>query len=170
MRSRVDPARGVVYDGLVVLPRPAELLSPTRQWYGLSRARSAGTHANLGAGELRNCLRSLRHGMLRELSREDETESRLDLPRGHRLLLVHLHELSSFAGNLVERVHYQGIHNAHRLLRHADLRVDLLQRAVDVGVEVQLRLLLLLAVSGLRSGSTLGRLHLRSHDYTSALP
>merc|ERR1719171_1480113 len=132
--------------------------------YGLSRARSADTHANLGTGELRHRLRSLRHGMLRELSREDEAESRLDLARGHRLLLVHLHELSSFARNLVERVHHEGIHDAHRLLRHTNLRVNLLQGAVDVGVEVQLRLLLLLAVLNALLLNAL----LHRHDRTGA--
>ena len=73
--------------------------------------------------------------MLRELPREDEAQGRLNLPRRHRLLLRHLHEFCGFSGNLLERVRHERVHDAHGLLRKADLRVNLLQGAVDVGVE-----------------------------------
>ena len=83
--------------------------------------------------ELGDGLGALRHGVLRELARQNQAHGSLDLARRDRRLLVVTRKLRSLAGNLVEDVVDERVHDAHALLGHAGVRVHLLQHLVDVG-------------------------------------
>ena len=73
--------------------------------------------------------------MLGELTREDKSDSRLDLSGGAGLSLGVSSELSSLNKDTVEDVGDEGVQDAHGLLADSLLRVDLLQHLVDVGGE-----------------------------------
>ena len=84
--------------------------------------------------------------MLGELSGEDEADSRLDLARRDRGLLVVAGETGRLGGNAVEHVVDEGVHDGHGLGGDTSLGVDLLQHLVDVdlvglGLGLALRLL-----------------------------
>ena len=51
------------------------------------------------------------------------------------MLFVVSDELGSFSSDLLEDIINERVHDAHGLLRNANLRVNLLQSTVDVGVE-----------------------------------
>ena len=107
------------------------------------------------AGELGDGLGALGDGVLGELSREDETDGRLDLSRRDGRLLVVRCELGSLGGwssktvsvrdrgqrgmrenertNPLKDVVDKGVENQHGLVGDTSVGVDLLEDLVDVG-------------------------------------
>jgi len=69
----------------------------------------------LGRGELGDSLGALRHGVLGQLSWEDEADSSLDLAGGHCGLLVVASQLGGLSGNLLEDVVDEGVQDGHGL-------------------------------------------------------
>uniref|UniRef100_A0A453T245 Uncharacterized protein n=1 Tax=Aegilops tauschii subsp. strangulata TaxID=200361 RepID=A0A453T245_AEGTS len=118
-------------------------------------------HRGLGGGELGDGLGALGHCVLGELAGEDEAYGGLDLPGRDGGLLVVAGELGGLAGELLEDVVDEGVHDGHGLGGDADVRVHLLQHLEDVDLvrlHALLGLLLLLvsaALLGLR-GPLLG--------------
>ena len=115
--------------------------------------------AFLGGRELGHGLGSLRHGVLGELAGQHEADGRLDLAGRERGLLVVGGELPGLAGDALEDVVDEGVHDGHALLADAGVGVHLLQHLVDVGgVRFGALLALLLAAGGLGGlgGSLLG--------------
>ena len=107
----------------------------------------------LGGGELGDGLGTLGDGVLGELTGEHEADGGLDLPGGEGGLLVVGGQLARLAGDALEDVVDERVHDRHALLGDARVGVHLLEHAVDVR---RVRLgagLLLLAAGGL-----LGRL------------
>ena len=70
--------------------------------------------------------------MLGELSRQQETNRRLDLSRRQRMFLVILDEFRRLRADLVEHIVDEAVHDAHRALRDTGIRMHLLQHSVDV--------------------------------------
>ena len=102
----------------------------------------------LGAGVLGDSLGSLRDGVLGELTREEESDSSLDLARGDGGPLVVVSESAGLSSDPLEQIVDERVHDAHGLGGDASVRVDLLQHLVDVdGVGLLPSLLLLLLVS-----------------------
>jgi hypothetical protein len=97
--------------------------------------------------------------VLGELAGKDKADRGLNLPRGDGGLLVVARKLGSLAGELLEDVVDEGVHDGHGLGRDADVGVDLLQHLEDVdlvGLHRLLRLLLTLLVAAFFAGR-LGR-------------
>ncbi|XBH61053.1 hypothetical protein VPH35_115559 [Triticum aestivum] len=112
----------------------------------------------LGRGELGDGLGALGDGVLGELAGEDEADGGLNLPGRDGGLLVVPRELGGLAGELLEDVVDEGVHDGHGLGGDADVRVHLLEHLEDVdlvGLHALLGLLLPLLVAAL-----LGRRHL----------
>ena len=112
----------------------------------------------LGGSVLGDCLGTLRHSVLGELTREEETHCGLDLTGGESLGLIVASELTSLLGDLSLNVVDEGIHHGHGLLGDASIRVDLLEHLEDVGVVRLMGLLvtLLLVTRDGLLGSLLG--------------
>ena len=70
--------------------------------------------------------------MLGQLSWKDEPDSGLNLPGGHGRLLGVPSELGGLAGDLLEDVVDEGVHDGHGLGGDSGVGVDLLQHLVDV--------------------------------------
>ena len=86
--------------------------------------------------------------MLGELTREEESDSGLDLARGDGGPLVVVSESAGLSSDPLEQIVDERVHDAHGLGGDASVRVDLLQHLVDVdGVGLLPSLLLLLLVS-----------------------
>ena len=83
----------------------------------------------LGAGVLRNCFRSLADCVLGKFPWEQKTHRSLDFARRKGLVLD---ESRSFAGDFLEEIVDERVHDAHRLRRNSDIGVNLLENAVDV--------------------------------------
>ena len=122
----------------------------------------------LGAGVLGDSLGALRDGVLGELTREEESDSSLDLARGDGGPLVVVGKAGRLSGDPLEDVVDEGVHDGHRLRGDAGVGVHLLEHLVDVDsirlLPLRLgRLLLLVLVSrgfrdeGLGRLSSLGR-------------
>ena len=95
--------------------------------------------------------------MLGKLTGKHEADGGLDLARRESGLLVVSRELSSLAGNALEDVVDERVHDAHALLADAGVGVDLLEHPVDVGrVRFDALLAALLLVAG--GGNFLGSL------------
>ena len=120
--------------------------------------KSAFQSERLGGGVLGDCLGTLRHSVLGELTREEEAHSVLDLTGGESLGLVVASELTSLLGDLSLNVVDEGVHHGHGLLGDASIRVDLLEHLEDVGVVRLMGLLvtLLLVTRNGLLGSLLG--------------
>ena len=88
--------------------------------------------------------------MLGKLTGEHKTDSSLNLTGRESRLLVVGGKLSSLAGNALEDVVDEGVHDGHTLLADTSVGVDLLEDLVDVGgVRFDALLaLLLLAIGG----------------------
>uniref|UniRef100_A0A453ID23 Uncharacterized protein n=1 Tax=Aegilops tauschii subsp. strangulata TaxID=200361 RepID=A0A453ID23_AEGTS len=113
---------------------------------------------SLVAGELGDGLGALGDGVLGELAGEDEADGGLDLPGRDGGLLVVPGQLGRLAGELLEDVVDEGVHDGHGLGGDADVRVHLLEHLEDVdlvGLHALLVLLPPLLVAALLGG--LGR-------------
>ena len=98
-----------------------------------SKDNSSAHFVRLRGGELGDGLGSLRHGVLGELTGKHETNGSLDLAGRESGLLVVGGKLSSLAGDALEDIVDERVHDAHPLLADAGVGVDLLQDLVDVG-------------------------------------
>ena len=116
-----------------------------------SKDKSSALFVRLRGGELGDSLGSLRHGVLGELTGKHETNGSLDLAGRESGLLVVGGKLSSLAGDALEDVVDERVHDAHPLLADAGVGVDLLEDLVDVGgvgFDALLAALLLAAIGG----------------------
>ena len=86
----------------------------------------------LGAGVLGDGLGSLRHGVLGQLTGQEETDSGLDLSAGDGGAPVVVGKTGGLGGDTLEDVVDEGVHDAHGLAGYTGVRVDLLQHLVDV--------------------------------------
>ena len=109
----------------------------------------------LCGGELGDGLGSLGDGVLGEFTGKHKADGRLDLAGRERGLLVVGGELPGLAGDALEDVVDERVHDGHSLLADAGVGVDLLEHLVDVG---GVRLRALLAPLLLVAGSLLGGL------------
>ena len=102
---------------------------------------------------LGDCLGAFRHGVLGQLSGEKQAHSSLYLSRRDGLLLVVETETGSLAGNPLEDVIHEGVHDRHAFGADACVRVHLFQDFVDVdGVRLLPLPLSLLAISSRAAG------------------
>jgi len=102
----------------------------------------------LGAGVLGDSLGALRHGVLGQLTGEEEPHSGLDLPGGDGGPLVVVGQAGGLSGNPLEDVVDKGVHDAHGLGGDAGVGVHLLQDLVDVdGIGLLPPLLALLLIT-----------------------
>ena len=69
--------------------------------------------------------------MLREFSREQESDRRLDFARRDRPPLVLVSKTRCFASDSFEDVVDERVHNAHRSAGYSNIGVDLLENSVD---------------------------------------
>ena len=86
----------------------------------------------LGLGVLGDSLGALRHGVLGQLTREQQTDSSLDFPGGDGAAPVVVGQTGSLGSNALEDVVDKGVHDGHGLGADASVRVYLLQHFVDV--------------------------------------
>ncbi|CAL9148194.1 unnamed protein product [Musa hybrid cultivar] len=108
------------------------------------------------AGELGDRLGPLGHGVLGELTREDQADGGLDLAGRDSGLLVVAGEAGGLLGELLEDVVDEGVHDGHGLAGDTDVGMHLLEHLEDVdlvGLAPLLGLLLPLLVGG---GAVLG--------------
>ena len=86
----------------------------------------------LGAGVLGHSLGALRHGVLGQLTGEQQADGGLDLPGGDGGPLVVMSETRGLTGDALEDVVDEGVHDSHRLGGDTGVGVDLLQHLVHV--------------------------------------
>ena len=86
----------------------------------------------LAAGVLGDGLGALRHGVLGQLSGQQQAHGSLDLPTGDGVLLVVVGQAGGLPGDALKDIIHEGVHDAHGLAGDACLGVDLLQDLVDV--------------------------------------
>jgi hypothetical protein len=98
----------------------------------LVQGRARSKEKDLGGGELGDGLGSLRDGVLGQLSREDEPDGSLDLPRGDGRLLVVAGQVGGLDRDLVEDIVDERVHDGHGLRGDTGIGVDLLEHLVDV--------------------------------------
>ena len=91
-----------------------------------------GSTMYLVRGELGDGLGALGHGVLGELTREDEADRGLDLAAGEGRLLVVAGQAAGLHADALEHVVDERVHDRHAALGDAGLRVDLLEDLVDV--------------------------------------
>ncbi|XP_020955685.1 uncharacterized protein LOC110261735 [Sus scrofa] len=84
----------------------------------------------LGAGVLGDGLGAFGHGVLGQLPGQQQAHSRLNLSGRDGRALVVMRQPRGLAGDALEDVVDEGIHDAHGLGRDASVRVDLLQHLV----------------------------------------
>jgi len=101
----------------------------------------------LGRRVLGDGLGALRHGVLGQFTREEKTDSRLDLPRGDGGALVVVSQTRGFRGNALEDVVHEAVHDRHGLAGDPGVGVNLLEHLVDVDSVGLLPPLLLLLVT-----------------------
>ena len=85
--------------------------------------------------ELGDGLGALSDGVLGELTGEEKADGGLDLAGGESVLLVVADETGGLAGDLLEDIVDEGVHDAHGSLADASLWVHLLEDTVDVDRE-----------------------------------
>ena len=79
-------------------------------------------------------LGSFRDGVLGELTRKDQPDSRLNLAsRDAVILLVTVSQMAGLGSKPLEHVVQEGIHHGHRLHGHLGVWMNRLQHTVDVG-------------------------------------
>ena len=107
-----------------------------RSWSGL-----------LGGGVLGDSLGALRHGVLGQLTGEQQPDGGLDLPTGDGGTLVVVGQTRGLRCNTFENVVDKGVHDGHSLGGDTSVRVDLLEHLVNVDAVALLPPALLLLVS-----------------------
>ena len=108
---------------------------PREIWVALKRAVKMGmliVGSLLAARVLGDGLGALRHGVLSQLTGEEQTDGGLDLPRGDGGSLVVVSEARSFGGNSLEDVVHEAVHDGHGLAADTGVGVHLFQHLVDV--------------------------------------
>ena len=114
-----------------------------------SKLQESRTVHLLGGSVLGDGLGALRHGVLGELTGEEQADSSLDLARGDGRLLVVLGKLGGLVGDFLEDVVHERVHDGHGLGGNTGVGVHLLEHLVDVH-----RVRLLASVAALlRAGS-----------------
>jgi hypothetical protein len=114
----------------------------------------------LAAGVLGDSLCALGHGVLGELTRQQETHSGLDLSACDGGSLVVVGKAGSLGSNALEDVVDKAVHDRHGLAGHSGVGVHLLQDFVDVdgvGFPPPPALLLVSGARGLSLGGGLLR-------------
>ena len=106
----------------------------------------------LGAGVLGDGLGALRHGVLGQLTREEEPDSGLDLAGGDGGPLVVVSQTAGLSSDSLKEIVDERVHDAHSLGGDTSVGVDLLEDLVDVDGVRLLPLLLSLLVSSDSSG------------------
>jgi hypothetical protein len=101
----------------------------------------------LGAGVLGHCLGAFRHGVLGQLTGQEQTDGRLDFPAGDGGTLVVVGKTGRLSSDALENVVDEAVHDRHGFGGDASVGVDLLQHFVDVNGVALLPLALLLLVA-----------------------
>ena len=106
--------------------------------------------------------------MLRQLSRQNQTNSGLDLPSADSALVVHTRQMTSLRHNTLEDIRHERVHHSHSSLGNTAIGMHLLQHTVDVRrVRLQSSSLTMIKVSlRLRSLCTLARSFRHSQYHT----
>ena len=99
---------------------------------GLLLQRTVAMNHLLGGGVLGDSLGALGHGVLGQLTGEEQTDGGLDLPRGNGGPLVVVSQTAGLGGDALEDVVHERVHDRHGLGGDASVGVDLLQDLVDV--------------------------------------
>ena len=86
----------------------------------------------LAAGVLGHSLGSLRHSVLGQLTREQETDSSLDFTAGDGGSVVVVGQTRGLSSNALKDVIHERIHDGHGLAGDTSVGVHLLQHLVDV--------------------------------------
>jgi hypothetical protein len=86
----------------------------------------------LGARVLGDRLRALAHGVLGQLSGQQQANGRLDLATRDRRTTVVVSETRRFGSDALEDVVHEAVHDRHGLAADARVGVNLLQHLVDV--------------------------------------
>lgn len=86
----------------------------------------------LGAGVLGHSLGALRHGVLGQLTGQEQTDGGLDLSAGDGGAAVVVSQAGGLGGDALEDVVDEGVHDGHGLGGDTGVGVDLLQHFVDV--------------------------------------
>ena len=113
----------------------------------MEKKRRRRTTSLLRRSVLGHGLRALRHGVLGQLTGEEKTDSRLDLPGGDGGPLVVVGQAGSFSSNALKDVVDEAVHDGHGLSGDASVGMNLLEHLVDVDAVALLPALLLLLVS-----------------------
>jgi hypothetical protein len=126
---------------VVCVALKAELVAPKEE-HTKKRLSAAGSVLGHGLG-------ALRHGVLGELSREEQTDGGLDFAGRQGGLLVVADQLARLAGDALEQVVDERVHDRHATAGDAGVGVNLLQHLVDVGgIRLSATLLPLAALCG----------------------
>ena len=86
-----------------------------------------------GGGELGHGLGALRHGVLGELSGQEQADRGLDLSGGESGLLAVARQTRRLKSKALEYVVDEGVKDGHASLADTSVGVDLLENLVDVG-------------------------------------
>ncbi len=86
----------------------------------------------LGAGVLGDDLGSLRHGVLGEITRQEKTDSGMDLSGGDDGTPAVVGKTGGLGSDALEDVVHEVVHDGHGLAGDSCVRVHLLQDLVDV--------------------------------------
>ena len=86
----------------------------------------------LGGGVLGDSLGALGHGVLGQLTGEEQTDGGLDLPRGNGGPLVVVSQTAGLGGDALEDVVHERVHDGHSLAGYTSVGMNLFQDLVDV--------------------------------------
>ena len=86
----------------------------------------------LGGGVLGDSLGALADSVLGQLTRQQKTDSSLDLSAGDGGTPVVVGQTGGLGGDALEDVVHEGVHDGHGLAGDSSVRVHLLQHLVDV--------------------------------------
>ncbi|KAJ6717586.1 hypothetical protein OIU79_005704, partial [Salix purpurea] len=87
---------------------------------------------HLRTGKLGNSLGPFRNSMFRKLSRQDQSDSGLDLPRGNGGLLVVPRKPRRLLSELLKNIVDETVHDTHCLAGDPNVRMDLFQDLKDI--------------------------------------